>query len=242
MSRFHRYHYLLSTLPALEPIGSIPPMSKRDLLEQVVGSNGPVETVRMLLLGDDLTQYEALSAKEIEPRQADLVVLSIMIGQSGPVLPAFLVPEERTEEQENRRLSVDEMWSRYFHHAVWLAKRNHSYFLKDWVGFETGLRNALVTARAQALELDFTAYLVAPDLADMDMDYSSISTAWSAASNPLAALEVLDKARWDWLEEHGGWYSFYAGEIEVYTAKLILLHHWRRILSEKQKRTKTPAA
>jgi hypothetical protein len=242
MNRFHHYHYLLSTLPALEPIGSIPPMSKRDLLEQVVGSNGPVETVKMFLLGDDLTQYEALTAKEIEPGQADMVVLSIEMGQNGPVLPDFLVPEERTEEQDNRRLSVDEMWSRYFHHAIWFAKQTHSHFLRDWVGFETGLRNALVTARSQALELDFTTYLVAPDLADKDMDYSAMISAWSAASNPLAALEVLDKARWDWLEEHGSWYSFYAAEIEVYTAKLILLHHWRRILSEKQKRTKTTAA
>jgi hypothetical protein len=196
----------------------------------------------MFLLGDDLTQYEALTAKEIEPGQADMVVLSIEMGQNGPVLPDFLVPEERTEEQDNRRLSVDEMWSRYFHHAIWFAKQTHSHFLRDWVGFETGLRNALVTARSQALELDFTTYLVAPDLADKDMDYSAMISAWSAASNPLAALEVLDKARWDWLEEHGSWYSFYAAEIEVYTAKLILLHHWRRILSEKQKRTKTTAA
>jgi len=47
-------------------------------------------------------------------------------------------------------------------------------------------------------------------------------------------MEVLDKARWDWLAEHGNWYSFKAREIEVYAAKLILLHHWRRILTDKQ--------
>jgi hypothetical protein len=46
---------------------------------------------------------------------------------------------------------------------------------------------------------------------------------------------VLDKARWDWLEEHGGWYSFGDCEVEVYAAKLVLLHRWRRILSEKQR-------
>ena len=71
------------------------------------------------------------------------------------------------------------------------------------------------------------------------MDYSHVVSAWSAAADPLAALEVLDKSRWDWLDEHGGWYSFSACEIEVYAAKLALLHHWRRILSDKQQRNKT---
>ena len=55
---------------------------------------------------------------------------------------------------------------------------------------------------------------------------------------PMTALEVLDKARWDWLEENGRWYSFNAAEIEVYAAKLILLHHWRRILSDNQQNNK----
>ena len=80
---------------------------------------------------------------------------------------------------------------------------------------------------------------MAPQLADQDTDYSYILSVWSAASNPLSALEVLDKARWNWLEENGKWYSFSACEIEVYAAKLILLHRWRRILSDKKQRKKT---
>jgi len=239
MNRFRRYHYLLSTLPTLEPIGSIPPMSKRDLLEQVAGSIGPIDTVRMILLSDDLTQYEALLIREIKPDQTDLAVLSLETGQNEPVLPDFLYAEDRTEEQGNKRLSVDQIWSRYFHHAALVARRSQSNFLQAWIGFEVGLRNALVAARAQVLDLDSAAYLVAPELADKDNDYSLIISACSAASNPLAAVEVLDKARWDWLEEHGGWYSFCADEIEVYAARLIILHHWRRILSDKHKRAKT---
>lgn len=242
MNRNRRYDYLLSTLPSLEPIGSIPPMSKRDLLEQVIGSNGPANTVKMLLLSDDLAQYEALLLEEIKPDQTDLAVLSLDKAENEPVLPDFLLSEEGTEEQDNRRLSVDGIWSRYFRHAALVAKRAHSGFLKAWIGFEVGLRNALVASRSQILELDPDAYLVAPQLADRDTDYGVILSAWSAASNPLVAVEVLDKARWDWLEEHGGWYNFSACEIEVYAAKLILLHHWRRILSDKQQRSKTSGA
>ncbi|MFH1716700.1 MAG: DUF2764 family protein [Planctomycetota bacterium] len=238
MSTLHRYDYLLSVLPALEPIGSIPPMSKRDLLEQVAGSNGPVRTVEIILLNDDLAQYQALLAEEIGKDQIDLATLSLDKAENEAVLPDFLLPEEAAEEQENNRLSIDEIWSRYFHHAASVAKRTRSSFLKAWIGFEVGLRNALVTARAHVLGLDAATYLVAPELTDMDTDYSAIISAWSAASNPMAALEVLDKSRWDWLDEHGDWYSFSAREIEVYAAKLVLLHHWRRILSDRQQRNK----
>ena len=239
MSKLRRYDYLLSVLPALEPMGSIPPMSKRDLLEQVAGSNGPVRTVEMLLLSDDLTQYQALLTEEITHDKTDSAILSLDKVEKEAVLPDFLLPEEATEEQQDDRSSIDAIWSRYFHHAASVAKRARSNFLKAWIGFEVGLRNALVTARSHTLELDPATYLVAPELADKDTDYSHVVSAWSAAADPLAALEVLDKSRWDWLDENGGWYSFSACEIEVYAAKLAILHHWRRILSDKQQRNKT---
>jgi len=246
MRQLRRHEYLLSVLPSLEPMGSIPPLSKSDLLEQVRASKGPVRTVEMLLLGDDLTQYQALLAEEIERDQIDLAILSLDKAESEAVLPDYLLPQESAEgaeeEKENERLSVDGIWTRYFHHAASVAKRAGSRFLKAWIGFEVGLRNALVIARAGKLELDPAAYLVAPELTDKDTDYSDVMSAWSAASDPLNALEVLDEARWDWLEEHEGWYSFAACEIEVYAARLVLLHHWRRILSEKQQRNKAHMA
>ncbi|MHC4165958.1 MAG: DUF2764 family protein [Planctomycetota bacterium] len=214
-------------------------MSKADLLEQVVDSNGPVKTVEVLLLSDDLTQYQALLAEEIEQDRLDLAVLSIDKAEDEAVLPDYLLPEEGTDEQEDGRASVDAIWSRYFHHAAAVAKRSGSTFLRIWIGFEVGLRNALVTSRAHILELDAEAYLVAPDLADRDIDHTHAIAAWSAASDPLAAQEALDKVRWEWLNDNDGWYSFSAREIEVYAAKLVLLHHWRRILSERQQRSET---
>ncbi len=212
-------------------------MSKRDFLEMVGDSNGPVETVEAILLSDDLTQYQALLAGEFEQDRADLAVLSTPKAENEAVLPDFLLPEEGAGEQEDACASVDAIWSRYFHHAAAIAKRKGGGFLRDWIGFEVGLRNALVTTRAHTLELDAEAYLVAPDLADRDIDYTHAISTWLAASDPLAAQEALDKIRWEWLDENGGWYSFSAREIEVYAAKLVLLHHWRRIMSEKQQRS-----
>jgi hypothetical protein len=237
MSKFHRYEYLLSVLPTLEPIGGIPPLSKQSFLEQVNESNGPVNTVKALLLSDDLMQYQSLLTEEIEKDQIDLAILSLDVAEDESVLPDYLLPKEKTEEQQEEqtvRMSVDGIWERYFHYAASVAKRAQSNFLKAWIGFEVGLRNALATARAQTLELEPEAYLVAPELADKKTDYSNIVSDWSGAPNPQNAFRVLDEARWNWCEEHGGWYSFHACEIEVYAAKLILLHRWRRILTEKQ--------
>jgi hypothetical protein len=238
MSKLARYEYLLSVLPMLEPIGSIPPLSKQSFLEQVINSNGPVITVETLLLSDDLMQYQALLAEEIEKDRIDLTILSLSKGEDEEILPDYLLPPEPAqgleEKKENERLNIDGIWTRYFHHAASVAKRSRSSFLKAWIGFEVGLRNALAIARANMLDLDSAAYLVAPELADKNTDYSHTVSEWSGASNPLTALKVLDEARWDWCEEHGGWYNFHACEIEAYAVKLMLLHRWRRIFSEKQ--------
>ncbi|MBN2591335.1 MAG: DUF2764 family protein [Sedimentisphaerales bacterium] len=239
MTTLNRYDYILSALPALEPIGSIPPLSKIDFLNMIAGSKGPVQTVEIILLNDDLAQYEAFLSKEIDKDKLDLAVLNLENTENESALPAFLVPDEEKHDKANDRLASEGIWSRYFHYAARIAKNKHSQFLKAWVGFEVGLRNALTIARAQVLELDPEAYLVCPELADDKIDYSNIITAWHAASNPLVALETLDKAKWEWLEEHGALYSFTANEIEVYAAKLILLHHWRRILSGSEQNKKT---
>lgn len=237
MTILNRYDYILSALPALEPIGSIPPLSKIDFLNMIASSKGPVRTVEIILLSDDLVQYEAFLSKEIDKDRLDLAVLSLENTGNESVLPDFLSPEEQKQEKQHERLASDDIWSRYFHYAAEIAK-NKSRFLTAWIGFEAGLRNAITAARAQILELDPEAYLVCPELADSETDYNNIISAWHAATNPLLALEVLDKARWSWLEEHGAMYSFSADEIEVYAAKLVLLHHWRRIVSGSEKNKK----
>jgi hypothetical protein len=217
----------------------VPPMTKQELLEQVAGAKGPVRTIEVLLLMDDLIQREALLAGEIGPEQVDLAVLTLNPTDPELVLPVFLLPVDPSEGQDHSRLAVDALWSRYFHHAARVGARTGSKFLKGWVGFEVGLRNAVATARAQGLDLDPTAYLVAPDLGDRDLDFTAVVSAWSSATDPLAAQEILDKARWEWVEEHGRWFSFKADEIEAYAAKLILLHRWRRLLAERPRQAKT---
>ena len=232
MPRRRRYEYLLSALPGLEALGAAVPLGKQELLERIVETQGPVATVSALFLSDDLVQREALLAGEITAEQADLTILPTPGADDEHDLPAPLRPEESMESSDNARVAVDALWHRYFRYAALVARQQSSRFLRAWVGYEVALRNALVVARAQTLDLDPTTYLVTPDLADRDVDVSGPLAAWSAAPDPLAALEVVDKARWEWLTEHERWFSFQAEEIEAYAAKLMLLQRWRRLATD----------
>jgi len=227
-----RYDYLLSALPGLDTFGANPPMSKQALLDRLSDANGPVQTVQVLLLMDDLVQREAIMSGELPADQVDLAVLSEIDADNIPMLPTYLLPDTGAEALDSARLNVDAVWGAFFTHAWATAKQSGSTFLKAWVGFEVGLRNALAAARAHTLELDPTAYQVAPELADSSADFSSALAAWSSAPDPLSAMEALDKARWEWMEENGGWYSFQAQELEAYAAKLVLLLRWRRLQTD----------
>jgi hypothetical protein len=224
-------------LPGLDGLGSKPPIGKQNLLEHVADAHGPIESLKILFLSDDLMQREALLANEIDPDQADMVVLPVTADDGETDLPACLRADE-SENQDHARMAVDALWTRYFRHAARVARRTGSRFLPAWIGYEVGLRNALACARAASLDLDPTAYLVTPELADRDLDVSALLSAWSSAADPLGGLELLDKARWQWLAEHDGWYSFAVEEIEAYAAKLLLLHRWHRLSTENLTETK----
>ena len=58
--------YLLSALPGLGDLGSIPPMSPAELLERVYHSEGNHILLSALLLSDDLLQRQAFLSGEVD--------------------------------------------------------------------------------------------------------------------------------------------------------------------------------
>ena len=225
-----RHFYLLCVLPGLKTFESPPPISKKELLSVVTESGGPTEIVQLLLLNDDLLQREAVLAGEIEPDHIDPVVLSHEQSVGKEPLPDFLVTGHEVEnESVDNFIAGDSIRRNYFYHVSEIAKINRSEFLKTWVQFEVGLRNALTKVRAKALKLDPSPYLVAPELENPNLSFENILGDWMRVPNPLEAAEVLDKARWNRLTEHEQWFSFSSDEIFAYTAKLMILHRWRQI-------------
>ena len=219
-----QHYFLLSSLPHLGELGSAPPVTSRRLLEMVTDAGGPQALIETLLLEDDLVQREAVMAGEID--QAEPVVLTVDQLRDEQPLPEAL---SGGADQPPGRIAADAVWGAYFHHAADVARQSGSGFLAARVAWEVALRNALAEARAKTLGLDATEYLVAEDLADRDADLAAVLNEWAAAGDPLAGLRAINGARWGWLVEHEGWFTFGDDELAAYAAKLMMLHRWHRL-------------
>ncbi|MFP4104737.1 MAG: DUF2764 family protein [Phycisphaerae bacterium] len=232
-------YYLLTALPSLGTLGSKPPLSPAELREKVEGAGDATSLVDAMLLADDLLQREALLAGELdEPLPSVLTAAQVRDEQP---LPEYLRIE--LEETSQPLVPADALWAKYFHYVKDLAGRLGSELLADWVGFEVALRNAMVRARAKALDLEATKYIVAPELTDPLADFDALLSDWSNAANPLAAQRVLDTARWKWINFNDRWFSFSNDELVAYTAKLLLLHRWYRVAqAEGEDENQSPAS
>ena len=216
-------YYLLTTLPPLGDLGGSPPLRPEQLLE-LLGDAPSRELAEMIFLGDDLLQRDSLLAgreREVQP-----AVLSAEQLRDAQPLPDYLAAEA---EEQPPRVVTDMTWAAYFRHAANVALRHKSGFLAAWVAFEVALRNALAAERAKALDLEPGDYLVATDLAGPDEDLAGLVSEWSNAPDPLAALQILDRARWLWMQERDRWFSFADDELAAYAAKLMLLNRWDRL-------------
>ncbi|MDP7288723.1 MAG: DUF2764 family protein [Phycisphaerae bacterium] len=223
-------YYLLTSLETLESLTAAPPMSNADLMAKASESPGAAELVETLLLSGDLMLRQAMLAGEIQ-EAAPAILTQDQLTDEEPL------PEHLTVQQESapRRVASDTVWTAYFRHAMQVAQDCKCGFLADWVGFEVAMRNALAEARAKSLGLDPNEYFVEPQLA-ASINFAPTIGEWSAASDSLSGLKVLDRARWDWLSRNDRTYSFMNDEIAAYAAKLMLLHRWRRLAQAAENR------
>ncbi len=222
-----RNYYLLSFLPGLDDLGSAPPMSPSEMLGCVGESDQTLkELLEILFLSDDIMQYQAVQAGEIE-EPVTTVLTSMQINGQEPL------PEWLLVESHESRSTYDRGWENFFYFADRLARRSGSVFLQRWVAFEVSLRNALVEARAKALNLEATEYVIAADLTG-DVDLTAIINEWTAAANPMQGLRVLDEARWNWIAQNERYFSFDNDELLAWATRLMLLQRWHRLGAKGQ--------
>ncbi len=224
-------YYRVTALPSLGDLGSPPPITPAEWVAHLSGASAR-EVVEVLLLSDDLLQREAFLAGESE--QVEPAVLSAEQARDEAPLPPSLAPEG-DEPSARQGPPSDAVWEAYFRHVADVARRRGSPFLQAWVGYEVGLRNALATARAKALDLDPEPYRVASDLADPDAVVQQPVSEWADAENPLEGLRVLDRGRWQWLADHDPHFTFADDELAVYAARLMLLVRWYRLERAERK-------
>jgi hypothetical protein len=239
-------YYLLTALPGLGELGSDPPLTPRAMLEMLATSPGAQQLASAIFLSDDLLLRQAVMSGEIPADQADPAVLSTEQVRDEAPLPDFLAgltgPDGETAQEDEAagtaRLGVDRVWALYFEHAARLARG--SEMLSEWVRHEVGLRNALAAARAKALGLDAARYIVAWQLGGSEDEYAAALSEWSAAPNPLAGLQALDAARWNWIAQHSRHFTFSDDELAAYAARLVILHRWKRIAAARPAQAQAP--
>ena len=217
--------YLLSMLPSMGHLSEGAPLSLSELADRTGGHAAADGVVGAILLGDDLLQRDAVMAGELEQPQP--VLLSHEQLQDEAPLPDYLFADEDQTLSPTRL--VDAMWAAYFRHVAAVARRSGCGFLAQWVSYEVALRNALADERARALDLPGEGEPVAAELADERLDFERVVNDWAAARTPLAGLQTIDHARWDWLAQNDRWFSFAIDELAAYAAKLSLLCRWERI-------------
>ena len=211
---------MVTSLPALGGFASAAPMTLAELTEHVCDSPGPRKLVQTLFLADDLLLRQAILSGEIDQAQPSVLTAG-QLSDEEP-LPDYLAGQTST------RIAEDAVWEAYFNYASDTAREISSFFLDQWVSFEVAMRNAVAVARAKALELQPEDYMVGEYLAG---DYNCDTTAaeWSAAPDPLAALRILDIARWAWITQHEAWFTFDMDELGAYAARIMILHRWQRL-------------
>lgn len=218
-------YYILSVLKTPDDLGSTPPMTLPDFLDHVREVDGNTALIEAIFLSDDLLQHQAYLSGELE--DFDPVVLSEAQIKDEEPLPDYLSLQATEDDSQNL---VDSLWASYYQHALDVAGGSSgSDFLKKWIAFEIGLRNALVMARAKSLGLDPHSYIVVDDIGSAKDEFDSLVTEWSSASDPLEGLRVLDRARWRWINQNDDWFGFSDDELAAYAAKLILLKRWKRL-------------
>jgi vacuolar-type H+-ATPase subunit C/Vma6 len=224
--------YHITSLPALVDLESDPPLAPAELLARLAEQGKALTLIEAIFLHGDLMQREAVLSGEVEKPTA--VVLSEEQVRDEAPLPEYLVEADDATDAEARPVAVDTLWRRYFTYLAQLAEKRKSRFLKEFVGFEVGLRNALATARAQALDLDPHDYRVADELDDGGHDYADTLSQWSSAADPLAGMEVLMRARWEWVAANEPWFQFSDDELAAYAAKLMMIDQYKRLAEARQ--------
>jgi hypothetical protein len=99
--------------------------------------------------------------------------------------------------------------------------------LEKWVNFETGLRNALVKARARRKKTDPQKFIRLPD--SQDAHISHVAMASYRMQSLFEAEKSLDQERWNYLEYLSTNHFFDLDFLLTYALKLKILKRWDRI-------------
>jgi len=99
--------------------------------------------------------------------------------------------------------------------------------IQKLLGFETFLKNELVRLRAVRKKVAPEKYLRPNGYAGPSIYH--VAQAAQRSPSPLEAERILDRARWNFLDELGFGHYFNLDSLIIYAFKLLILERWERI-------------
>jgi len=141
-------------------------------------------------------------------------------------LPPFIDEVFRSTETSGQpQVAVQLIWESYYNALIALAEKHSSRFLRGFVQFETGLRNAIARKRAEALSLDADAAQV---LGGADaLFYGQLVLRAQEAEDPEAREMILDRERLALYQELEGIDPFTIDALLAFVASALVLDSWR---------------
>ena len=106
------------------------------------------------------------------------------------------------------------------------------YVLRKWYKWEMGLRNAFVKQRSARLGLNKKEYLKGDDYSISSVHFQIVEEAFKTDS-PFEAEEMIDKARWRFLDELEFDYCFGLEKLVIYYLRLQILDRRSSFNAEK---------
>lgn len=223
------YAFLSCLLPLLpEELGGEMPIPF-DQIAGIVRRNIEADDYPLLeayLLSIDVSNFESLALGKGTFDEGGMLAQEDL--QDKKNLPLFI--KDFLDEQEkgiNRRYVYDRLWECYYVHTHSLAMELGCAYLTQYIPWEVGLRNVLVTLRMRKRNEEPADYMVLTDFGKFD--FSSVIAKVGEGQNPLLIERYLDEARLKYIFHCEGSDPFSFSAILAYLARSMVYDRWAKM-------------
>ena len=220
------YTLLRCLLPALpEELGGKMPLSF-DNIAGIVKRN--IDATDYSLLEAYLSSIDVSNLESLDVGRGSFGkggMLSYEDIQNRKNLPLFAKDffDER-EKGINRAYVFDRLWERYYMHIYSLAMELGCSYLMQYIPWEVGLRNVLVTLRTRKSGKDPAGHTFLTDLGTFD--FSSIIAKAGEEHNPLVVERYLDRKRLEYIFHCEGSNPFSFDAILAHLSRSMIYDRW----------------
>ncbi|MCF8054427.1 MAG: DUF2764 domain-containing protein [Deltaproteobacteria bacterium] len=225
-----KYYFLMCLVPPLpDNLGDTLPAGGFGAIADMAKKNINPEDVDLLhaLLG----VFDSLNWEQFDQGRdcfihGGTVSLDDMLLKSN--LPFFIRAFiEEKERGIHRIYPYDRLWELYYGYALEIGERYGSRFIAEFLGWEVGLRCALVTQRVRERGGDSNNHTIMPFFSSGD--FSSILSQIKTKSNPLDAEKMLDEERLRQIHLSEGFSEFSVDALLAYLSRAAIFARWERI-------------